>query len=451
MVVCGLGRADLHHWRYAVRVSLIRPVPLLLAVYFLVLLAFQMLQHSYSTTPSDEALTLLLAPLSFALVKRIWVVRLWLAFAVYALLGIIGAILSPYRGVEQPLSVILDLILDIKLPAIFFGFYYILSREKDLDRNLREVCWVFVWLALMDVPFVLRDFLVNSGVGIHGQSLVMREGHYQPQGLYRHQVESAWRVYLGAFCAIHLYTLRKRSLTRLFVAALLCVTLFLHLSTKESICLVLFLILQVSGRKLSFGKILLGTIMSVVVVTLLAILTPLGHLVEAQFTQFLGADTYDTQARTMLVIQSFHIAGDFFPIGTGAGSYASLPSFKLGYSEVYYAYGISSIWGAGPEDPAFLMDVFWPKIVGQTGFFGVIFYSIFLWAILGSAVKLFFRDMRRYAWLVGGVVISTFIFSFAANPYTHEFMLVAIAFFAAYGRAVYMRNNQIHLMPASVT
>ena len=69
------------------------------------------------------------------------------------------------------------------------------------------------------------------------------------------------------------------------------------------------------------------------------------------------------------------IMKDYFPFGSGLGTFASAAAAKE-YSPLYYKYEIDDIWGLTPENPMFLADTFYPIVYSQFGFFGVL---MFLW------------------------------------------------------------------------
>ena len=69
------------------------------------------------------------------------------------------------------------------------------------------------------------------------------------------------------------------------------------------------------------------------------------------------------------------IMKDYFPFGSGLGTFASAAAAKE-YSPLYYKYKIDDIWGLTPENPMFLADTFYPIVYSQFGFFGAL---MFLW------------------------------------------------------------------------
>ena len=76
-------------------------------------------------------------------------------------------------------------------------------------------------------------------------------------------------------------------------------------------------------------------------------------------------------ARGMLYKNSFLIAKDFFPLGTGFATYGTEYS-RASYSTVYYMYHMQNIYGLAPTTPFFVCDTMWPAILGETGILGLL-------------------------------------------------------------------------------
>lgn len=88
---------------------------------------------------------------------------------------------------------------------------------------------------------------------------------------------------------------------------------------------------------------------------------------ERLIQQLLG-DT--TEARGVLLRTSLKIANTYLPLGSGLGRFGSEAS-RMQYSQLYYDYQISNIWGMSPERPRFITDSYWAMILGETGWGGV--------------------------------------------------------------------------------
>lgn len=77
--------------------------------------------------------------------------------------------------------------------------------------------------------------------------------------------------------------------------------------------------------------------------------------------------------RIVLHVVGFKILMDFFPLGSGFGTFASFLSGKH-YSNIYAMYGIDNVIGMTKKKYHFISDVFWPYIYGQFGIFGLLIY-----------------------------------------------------------------------------
>lgn len=94
--------------------------------------------------------------------------------------------------------------------------------------------------------------------------------------------------------------------------------------------------------------------------------------------QLADEDASDGVARIALYVQSVEMAKDFFPLGTGPGTYGSIP-VNLIYSDVYYDYELADIWGLAPDGRVnFKMDTHWASVLGEMGVLGLAIYIIVL-------------------------------------------------------------------------
>ena len=116
----------------------------------------------------------------------------------------------------------------------------------------------------------------------------------------------------------------------------------------------------------------------------------------------------DQQARILMYTTSAEIARDYFPLGAGLGRFGSTGS-RLEYSPIYVQYGLDQVFGLRPSDAQFITDTFWPRILGETGVFGLAAYFVFagailvaLWRICGMATT---RDPYLRAFTLGTLMI----------------------------------------------
>lgn len=100
---------------------------------------------------------------------------------------------------------------------------------------------------------------------------------------------------------------------------------------------------------------------------------------------------FDTStARSVLLSTSFDVANTYWPLGSGLATYGSNASADY-YPQLYYNLGFASVYGLGPLNHDYLVDSFWPAVIGQCGYFGlllIIVLFVLLFFIARRAVRL---------------------------------------------------------------
>lgn len=76
-------------------------------------------------------------------------------------------------------------------------------------------------------------------------------------------------------------------------------------------------------------------------------------------------------ARALLMQDGLDIALRLFPLGSGFATFATYMS-GVYYSPLYFKYGLNTVWGLWPTNPCFVSDSFWPAVIAQFGFLGMI-------------------------------------------------------------------------------
>ena len=172
---------------------------------------------------------------------------------------------------------------------------------------------------------------------------------------------------------------------------------------------------------------------------------------------FLGMDQIQeyfltsTAARSLLMQDSFAIAERVFPLGSGFATFATNMSGQF-YSPLYYEYGLNTIWGLTPDNPSFVSDSFWPAIIAQFGFIGLI---ILLWLLLEMGKSISMDATRagiRFA-AFGTIPIYLLILSTSDasffnyyGPY-YAFIMAAIVGCTGYERQLHEKDGEIVGMP----
>lgn len=177
--------------------------------------------------------------------------------------------------------------------------------------------------------------------------------------------------------------------------SILVMQLFLTITLKKNkkyykiICIESFVLIIFSGRIKAMTFFLLYLIILLFIkyikkikIRQLVLISPL--------TAFLAANRIQSEfidnggARGLLYNGAFKIAKDFFPLGSGFGTYGTDLSRKL-YSPLYYIYGLNNKYGLSPDWPAYITDAQWAGIIAESGWLGFAIY-LFIIILLTSVI-----------------------------------------------------------------
>lgn len=121
----------------------------------------------------------------------------------------------------------------------------------------------------------------------------------------------------------------------------------------------------------------------------------------------------DFAPRYTLFYYAFKTAVDFFPIGGGFASYGGNMAIAA-YSKLYEKYGFQNLYGMSSDASNFLMDTYYPLIIGQFGFLGLPLFMYFFALVLKRYVLAISNSHLRCwslflygTWLVAGLGFGT--------------------------------------------
>lgn len=109
-------------------------------------------------------------------------------------------------------------------------------------------------------------------------------------------------------------------------------------------------------------------------------------------------------ARAMLYITSFEIFKDYFPFGSGFGSFASFSS-GVYYSPLYAKYDIENIKGISKNNYSYIADTYYPCLA-QFGVVGVLLYLFFFIYIIRKAYLLFLSTQKEKYFVIPALIIA---------------------------------------------
>lgn len=135
-------------------------------------------------------------------------------------------------------------------------------------------------------------------------------------------------------------------------------------------------------------------------------------------------------ARPATYVTSLKILMDYFPFGSGLGSFATNAALRY-YSPIYYKYNLNTIWGLDPGG-GFISDAFYPTLA-EFGIVGIIFFLIFWKRRIKEIQRL--QDLRTYRIALMAVLAlaleSTADSSYLSGKGMGYFMLLAICLSSA--------------------
>ena len=339
---------------------------------------------------ADEVFALLgivfVAWLGFHPVKKLIIRKSTLRMAALLLIfgacGLTANLLYRYQRADLTLK---DLYVNFKFfLSVASGFYllrYARPEEKLVLRHTK-ICTVILFSLL--VLDLLLDVFPHSGYryGIKIRNLIF--GHV---------------TYLAGTCAfllaVFLFYYEKRNLKYMAMALLVLIsTVRSKALASAAACVVLLYFIVVKKQRIKLWHMLL--------------IGALGIYIAWDQISFYYIELSGRSARSVLTRTSFEIMKDYFPIGTGFGTYGSDVAGQS-YSPVYVEYGFTKVHELQKET-GFFSDTFWPIIIGQTGFAGTVCY-------LAVLLELFLKTIRVRAAGCGayGAVLFVFVFLFISS------------------------------------
>ncbi|MDR0748574.1 MAG: O-antigen ligase family protein [Tannerellaceae bacterium] len=122
-------------------------------------------------------------------------------------------------------------------------------------------------------------------------------------------------------------------------------------------------------------------------------------------------------ARLMLYMTSVDIFKDYFPLGSGLGSFASYSS-GVYYSDIYAKYGIEKVYGMNSSHYSYIADTYYPCLA-QFGVVGVIlFITFFIYLIRKSQKIIKYGQNTKYLIITSIIICYILIESIADATFT---------------------------------
>lgn len=349
------------------------------------LFTFQMLLQKYVSIFQyfDEFYALISIPLVI-MKKKIDKVELKMIIIFFALniIGILSSIIYNY----QPLGAVFTDILLIN--KFFMGIITtkILFKNFEYEKERKVVRKFCGGMILLLFALSLMDILFN----IFPTEFTYRFGLKPVQLFFSHPTVL---LYAMLFLLSNFILFKDEEILNKNDIIVICcdmLVMCMTLRTKAfAIALVTVLLcyyIFIRKKYIKFNKIIvLGAIIL---------------LVAYSQIQVYFVNNKEDSARAMLLEKSIVVAKDHFPLGSGFGTYGSFSS-GVYYSPLYYKYKLSNVHGLQFYNRSFISDSFWPMILAQFGFFGVVLYITFIVVLFKNIQKI--KNLNMYA--AGAIII----------------------------------------------
>ena len=340
---------------------------------------------SYSFNYIDEILSIisgfliLFTLISYGLNKdKLQLLSILIFFTIF------GVICNFVSGIQNNLFVIfIDILSFNKLFIIFIGFDIMLKKNINLKKDLK-----IIYIILKIYIYILFIFaFLNLFIDL-GMSIEERYGIKDFSFIYG--IPGIIINHCSYFLIMNFVFKNNNTKLKFSLDSLIgCLVILSTLKTRGFVLCVIFIVLNLYNKyKFKINKKIL--IASIIALTILV-----GY---SQFEfYFLSGRT----VRSLFFTKSFDLANTYFPFGTGFSTYGTGAAATF-YSPLYYTLGFSEIYGLTPDNKLFLVDTFWPAILGQFGYFGFLLYL--------SSFIIFLKQLRNKYGKFHRMILYFFIF-----------------------------------------
>lgn len=285
--------------------------------------------------------------------------------SVKILLGVLLFVLFlVFSSVQNSVSkevIILGILLAIKIFIVIVFFIEISLKNNTLKIfvNLINIFGLIaVFFALIDLryPVNLRETLGTFERLDYRGSIISVQSFFIHPGVY------GWYMLFSSIVNYSLYKYNKKRKNRNLFLLFLLFSLF---SLRFKVVLGILIILIYDTFK-TRKNIWLKIVPSALIISLFTYINM--SLIILTIDRYITASVY-VSARKALYYFSNIIAGDYFPFGSGIGTFGSWYS-RVNYSDLYYVYGLNKVQGLQPYFSDWVTDTYWPSILAESGYFG---------------------------------------------------------------------------------
>lgn len=365
--------------------------------------------------------------------------KMLLSYIAFSALGLISSIANPMQSIFLTFS---DMVICMKFGIIYFYTRTLLKVKidsilliKKLSTIVKPLVILFAFLAIHDIIFT--PFFEKADYRYFMYALQLGFGH--PTILAAFSITCA--VIMMASLSVRN---KKVDSFTIWIALILAV---LTLRGKAIAVAIAIIVIYIALFIVKKNAKLFGTLGG-------AIAALMAGWDKLSFYFGAAARVRDDFIRAKLLRDSITLANDFFPLGTGYGTFGSNIAAEH-YSPLYVAMGYSALPGATKENNIFLSDSFWPIIIAQFGWIGLFLFAHFLMGLIRKIFELY--KINKYLFWAGiSAIAYEIIASTAESAFFHP-VAMPLAFVLALiinsGEVEYERNiegNQSNKMDSRI-
>ena len=299
----------------------------------------------------DESITIIVF-FNFKIKMKKNDIKILVSLIFITIFGLAGNLI--YK-IQSPFYICIDIISCIKVYLVYACLQDSVFEIKNLQNILEIIAKIYIIIAF---TFGILNLFLDLGMdyGIRYGIKAFKFVYNNPYSLI---------IPLVIFIAI-LNLNRKRNII-FIICSLIIMILTLRAAGISAVGV--YILISISEKinkkkKMNFLSILLIGVLIII----------LGYnQINAYFLQI-------ESARKGLSEKAITIANDYFPTGAGFGTYASYSS-RVSYSDLYYKYGLNLYHGLSEFFPAFITDVYWPMILGQFSWIGLMLFILIYYEI----------------------------------------------------------------------
>lgn len=288
-------------------------------------------------------------------------------------------------------SKIMELVLILFFLLLGFSGFFVNQYQSLLITTMSAVLATKFFLILLTAGYIQKYFPIH----LEEQENMLVIMSFLWFAYYMISV-----LFPNVFCVPEAWDICAKS-SLLFALLIFCTT---HHPWLYRVCLLLMsFMLVMSGKEKAYAGVLILVVLYYLIIHkrvqakiryILYMAVPIMLLAwnKIYYYYILGNGRF---AKSIMTSTSLQIAKDYFPLGTGFGTFGSTYA-KNFYSPVYYLYGISENPELGVESQLYLTDQFWPTLLGETGVLGTIFYIGLILVLFWQIQRIYYYNRRKY-------------------------------------------------------